>query len=212
LFEEILYWHEKYGVADFAFYDDALLVDAEHHICIFLEEVVRRSLDLRFHCPNGIHITYIDRGVAELMLKAGFTEIRLGLETSDRQLQDNLGRKFASGEFEKAVAHLKEAGFRSDQIGAYLLMGLPGQSHEQVAQTIAYVGRVGAVPYLSEYSPIPHTGLWEKAVAASRFDLDSDPLFHNNSILPCWSGEALEKVGELKAMARDIREKNRQRA
>jgi len=209
LLEEVLYWHKKYGVVDFAFYDDALLVDAKNHICIFLQEVVRRNLGLRFHCPNGIHITYIDRVVAKLLFKGGFKEIRLGLETSDQQLQDDLGRKFASGEFEKAVSHLKAAGFRSDQVGVYLLMGLPGQSHEQVAQTIACVGHVGAVPYLSEYSPIPHTGLWEQAVATSRFDLVSEPLFHNNSILPCWSGEALGKVHELKAMVREIREMER---
>jgi radical SAM superfamily enzyme YgiQ (UPF0313 family) len=209
LLEEVLYWHEKYGIVDFAFYDDALLVDAENHICIFLQEVVRRNLGLRFHCPNGIHITYINRVVAGLLFKAGFKEIRLGLETSDHQLQGHLGRKFASGEFEMAVSHLKAAGFRSDQVGVYILMGLPGQGHEQAAQTITYVGHAGAVPYLSEYSPIPHTELWEEAVAASRFDLVSEPLFHNNSILPCWSGESLEKVGELKAMVREIRERNR---
>jgi radical SAM superfamily enzyme YgiQ (UPF0313 family) len=211
LLDEVLYWHEKFNVVDFAFYDDALLVDAEHHICIFLEEAVRRNLDLRFHCPNGIHITYADRVVAELIFRAGFQEVRLGLETSDPQLQVHLGRKFSTGEFESAVVHLKKAGFRSDQIGVYLLMGLPGQSHEQVARTISYVGQIGAVPFLSEYSPIPHTGLWEKAVAASRFDLASEPLFHNNSILPCWSGEDLDKVGELKAMVREIREREKKR-
>jgi radical SAM superfamily enzyme YgiQ (UPF0313 family) len=209
LFEEVLFWHEKYNVTDFAFYDDALLVDAEHHICIFLEEVLRRNLDLRFHCPNGIHITFIDSVVAGLLFKAGFKAIRLGLETSDSQLQAHLGRKFAAGEFERAVSHLKAAGFRSDQLGGYIFMGLPGQSHKQVAQTIASVGQAGAVPYLSEYSPIPHTQLWEEAVAASRFDLLSEPLFHNNSILPCWSGEDFDKVGELKAMVREIRERAR---
>lgn len=211
LFQEVLYWHRDYSVMDFAFYDDALLTDSRHHICVFLEEVVRRNLELRFHCPNGIHITYIDSDVAGLLFKAGFKAIRLGLETSDPQLQGNLGRKFVTGEFERAVSHLKKAGFRSDQLGVYLFMGLPGQSHDQVAQTITYVAKVGAIPYLSEYSPIPHTELWEEAVATSRFDLTSEPLFHNNSILPCWSGEALEKVGSLKAMVREIRERERRR-
>ncbi|MFW6147825.1 MAG: B12-binding domain-containing radical SAM protein [Thermodesulfobacteriota bacterium] len=211
LTEEVLYWLEKYGVKDFAFYDDALLVDAENHICIFLEEVVRRNLDVRFHCPNGIHVAYVGRMVADLLFKAGFTEIRLGLETSDPQLQAHLGKKFVRGDFEKAVAWLKEAGFRPDQLGVYILMGLPSQSYEQVSRTIAYADHVGATPYLSEYSPIPHTKLWEEAAAASRFDLSSDPLFHNNSILPCWRGENLDKAGELKAMARKIRKRNGKR-
>jgi hypothetical protein len=211
LLEEVLYWHNKYQVMDFAFYDDALLVDAETHICIFLEEVLRRNIDLRFHCPNGIHIAYVDHVVAELMFKAGFKDVRLGLESDDLHLQSLLGRKFSPGDFEKAVFFLKQAGFRPDQIGVYMLMGLPGQTYEQVARTIAYVGHLGATPYLSEYSPIPHTALWDKAVAASRFDIASEPLFHNNSILPCWSGRDLAKVDELKAIVQEIREKNRQR-
>ena len=84
-------------------------------------------------------------------------------------------------------------------------MGLPGQTYDQVAETITYVGKAGAVPYLSEYSPIPHTQMWKEAVELSRFDLASDPLFHNNTIFPCWDGESLEKVNTLKSMAQNIR-------
>jgi hypothetical protein len=209
LLDEVLYWHKAHKAVDFAFYDDALLVDATHHICIFLEEIARRNLDLRFHCPNGIHITYVDKEVASLLHRAGFQTIRLGLETSDDSLQRDLGQKFSRGEFEAAIAHLRNAGFTADQIGAYILMGLPGQTYDQVASTITYVGEAGATPYLSEYSPIPHTELWKEAIAASRFDLASEPLFHNNSILPCWGREARERVGTLKAMVREIRERGR---
>jgi hypothetical protein len=35
------------------------------------------------------------------------------------------------------------------------------------------------------YTPIPHTALWPRAVAASRYDLASDPIFTNNAIMPC---------------------------
>ena len=209
LFEEVLFWHEAHGIMDFAFYDDALLMDAENHINLFLEEVVRHNLNVRFHCPNGLHITYIDQEIANLLNKAGFRSIRLGLETSDTALHKRLGKKFSGEEFEQAVAHLKRAGFTTDQIGSYILIGLPGQTDDQVAETIEYVGRTGTLPYLSEYSPIPHTGLWKEAVAASPFDLGSDPLFHNNSIMPCWDGDVFKRVNRLKRLAQDIRERAR---
>jgi radical SAM superfamily enzyme YgiQ (UPF0313 family) len=211
LLEEVLFWHMTYNVRDFAFYDDALLVDAKDHICLFLEEVVRRKLAVRFHCPNGIHITFIDKGIANLLHRAGFTTIRLGLETSDTELLRDLGEKFTGGEFERVVTYLKKAGFTTDQIGAYFLMGLPGQNPDQVAKTITYVGKAGAIPYLSEYSPIPHTAIWNDAVKVSRFDLASDPLFHNNTIFPCWSGEAFMDVRALKRMAQEVREEARKR-
>ncbi len=205
LFEEVLFWYKNYKVRDFAFYDDALLVDARDHIALFLEQLIKSNLALRFHCPNGLHITYIDRDIADLLYRAGFKMIRLGLETSDMMLNRALGRKFSQGEFERSVAHLRKAGFSPYQIGAYVLIGLPGQTHDQVAETITCVGKAGAMPYLSEYSPIPHTEMWKQAVKASRFDLESDPLFHNNTIFPCWNGDALKQVGRLKQMAQLIR-------
>jgi len=209
LFEEVFFWNTKYHIQNFAFYDDALLVDAENNICIFLEEVIKNNLDLQFHCPNGLHITYIDKITAALLYRAGFKTIRLGLETSDTKLHTNLGEKYSKGEFELAVNALKNAGFTTSQIGAYVLMGLPGQTYDQVVETITYVEKAGSVPYLSEYSPIPHTQMWEEAVAVSRFDVSSDPLFHNNTILPCWDGKSLEKVSALKNMAKEIRKKAR---
>jgi len=110
------------------------------------------------------------------------------------------------------VNHLKRAGFSSQQIGAYILMGLPFQTPIQVAETINYVGKTGAMPYLSEYSPIPHTEMWKDAVKVSRFDLEREPLFHNNTLLPCWSGDTLNEVRNLKNMAQDIRKNARNKS
>ncbi|MBN1225524.1 MAG: radical SAM protein [Deltaproteobacteria bacterium] len=205
LFEEVLFWYEKYKVTDFAFYDDALLVDAESHISIVLERIVKAGIPLRFHCPNGLHVAYIDKELASLLYKAGFKTIRLGLETSDVSLHKKLGEKFSVGQFERAVINLKQAGFSAGQIGAYILMGLPGQSYNQVEETIKDVGKIGATPYLSEYSPIPHTRMWEDAVSASRYDIASEPLFHNNTLVPCWDGEDLGKVSRLKNLALQLR-------
>jgi len=40
-----------------------------------------------------------------------------------------------------------------------------------------------------EYSPIPGTPMFARAKKASPFDIEEEPLFHNNSILPCqWEG------------------------
>ena len=208
LFEEVLFWYKKYKIIDFAFYDDALLVDGEKHISVFLEKIIKSGIDLRFHCPNGLHIAYIDNNMATLLHKAGFKTIRLGLETSDVNLHKDLGKKFSDGQFERAVTNLKQAGFPANQIGAYILMGLPGQTYSQVAETIKYVGKVGAMPYLSEYSPIPHTKMWKDALSVSRFDLSSEPLFHNNTIVPCWHGDNLSEVNRLKSMAQAIKKEN----
>ncbi len=206
ILEQVLYWHKNFGVRDFAFYDDALLLRSDTHISIFLEELTGMSLGLRFHTPNALHVREITPKIARLLQCVGFRTIRLGLETSDLEIHKDLDQKVFEGEFERAVYYLKEAGFSKKQIGAYILMGLPGQSVESVIKTIRFVSKTGAMPYLAEYSPLPHTPLWEKAIASSDYDLTSEPLFHNNTLLPCWSTDERASVPELKKMIKEARQ------
>ncbi len=206
ILEEIQYWHSRYGVRDFAFYDDALLVESDNHMGIVLEDLVRLNLNLRFHTPNALHVREISLDIARLLFLSGFRTIRLGLETSDMNQHSDLDNKISEGEFEKAVYNLKRAGFSSEEIGIYILIGLPGQSVDSVADTIKFVGSVGASPYLAEYSPLPHTPLWEKALSHSVYDLSSEPLFHNNTLLPCWDREQKEKLPELRRLVQEIRQ------
>jgi radical SAM superfamily enzyme YgiQ (UPF0313 family) len=203
--EEVLHWHKNYGVKDFAFYDDALLLYSDTHMSVFLEELIGMNLGLRFHTPNALHIREITSEIAGLLQRAGFRTIRLGLETSDLEMHKDLDQKISEGEFEKAVGHLRNAGFSKKQIGAYILMGLPGQPVESVMNTIRFVAGTGAAPYLAEYSPLPHTPMWEKATASSDYDLASEPLFHNNTLLPCWSVGERARTPELKKLVRVAR-------
>ena len=204
--EEILFWHHEHGVRDFAFYDDALLVESESHIEWVLEKLIERNLDLRFHSPNGLHVSEISQHLATLLMKAGFKTIRLGLETSDQNLHHALHDKFSQGDFEKAVYRLKKAGFAEKDIGAYILTGLPGQSVASVMDTIKLTKRAGASPYLAEFSPIPHTPLWKKALSASQYDLADEPLYHNNTLLPCWDPEQRKELSRLKQMVLEVRQ------
>lgn len=183
--EEITAWHEKYNVKDFVFYDDALLVDAEKHAVPMLEGIINAGLKVRFHTPNAVHIREISKQTARLMFHAGFKTLRLGLETTSLDIRNELDKKVTLSEFVSAITCLKEAGFDQRGIGVYLLAGLPGQHVDSIEHSIQTVKRTGATPILAYYSPIPKTTLWRQAVAASRYNLESDPLFTNNAILPC---------------------------
>lgn len=203
--KEILYWQGVYGIRDFAFYDDALLVKSDTHMVPILENLIKRDVNLRFHTPNALHVREISSHVAKLLYQSGFRTIRLGLETSDVNQHNEMDKKVSEGEFERAVGNLKRAGFTKREIGAYILMGLPGQTVNSVIHTIKFVDKTGAIPYLAEYSPLPHTQMWKKALSHAAYDLSSEPLFHNNTLLPCWDESQRRKVPELKRMVREIR-------
>ena len=203
---EIEYWNTKYKVYDFAFYDDALLINSERHIIPVIENLKIKGINnIRFHTPNALHVREISPTVARLLFSSGFKTIRLGLETSDMDMHRDLDKKVSLGDFEMAVKNLQDAGYTKKDIGAYILMGLPGQSIESVTKTVRFADKAGAMPYLAEYSPLPETPLWESSVACSRYDLKLDPIFHNNCLLSCWSEEQIQRLSGLKRLVKEIR-------
>jgi radical SAM superfamily enzyme YgiQ (UPF0313 family) len=199
--DEIEYWVNQFGVRNFVFYDDALMFEPEAHLIPLLELIISKKMPIYFHTPNGMHTRGITKKVAQLMEHAGFRTLRLGLESCDPEFQLTSGGKVTNLEFESAIANLHTTGYTADQIGVYLLTGLPNQHAEEVERSIRYVKTCGARPYLSEYSPIPGTTLWEQAVTASQFDIAVDPLYHNNSIFPCqWEGFTIDQLHQLKLL------------
>ncbi len=203
--KEIVYWHKNFNVRDFVFYDDALLLNADRHISVILEGILRLGLNLRFHTPNAVHIRFISGELAILMKCAGFKTIRLGLESIDPEFHSSYDIKVKKEEFERAGAYLREAGFFRDELGAYILWGLPGQDIKSVVKTAEFAASLGVSPYLTEFSPIPETALWEEALKYTRYPIDIDPLFQNNTLLPCVNPIDWDEIQKIKDYTRALR-------
>ena len=209
---EIEYYQKDLGVTDIAFYDDALLVNpvrsehgkdnnrfgnfnisvsdasngvnAESHIHPILDGIIQRGLNkqVRFHTPNGLHIRYIDKPLAQKLYQANFKTIRLGFES----LEDP---KTSKDQLIMVIAYLKEAGFTNENIGVYVLMGLPGQDLAEVDRTIEFVHKCGAQVRISQYSPVPGSSDFIKLLPQYP-ELASEPLLHNKSIYYCHAKDA----------------------
>ncbi len=199
VFAEIEYWHTRFGVKNFPFYDDALLVNMEKYAFPLLETLIESDVDAWFHTPNALHIRQITPKAAELMYRAGFKTIRLGLETTDFSADRPHDVKVKAAEFHSALTSLKKAGFKRSQIGAYLLCGLPGQDLDQVAVSVETVKQAGILPVLAYYTPIPHTRMWNDAVQNSRYNIEKYPACTNNTVFPCLkSHRDINRISQLK--------------
>jgi radical SAM superfamily enzyme YgiQ (UPF0313 family) len=185
--EEIRFWLNEYEVNNFAFYDDALLYNSHNHIIPILKGIIKENLSCNFHTPNGLHIREINSSLASLLKETGFKTLRFGLETIYPENQKRTGNKITNQEFRKAIKTLLSVGFKQDELGVYLLAGLPGQKWKEIKESIEFVWECGARPIIAEYSPIPGTKLWKESVTSSKYNLLEEPVFHNNSIFPCES-------------------------
>ena len=199
-----IYHQASLGAQDFAFYDDALLLDKEKYFYPLCHELRSKYMDgIRFHTPNGLHVREIDEECAVTLKETGFSTIRLSLESIDPKIVGAGSGKVARGEYLKAVRYLLDAGYSSNDCETYILLGLPGQDVDSVKDTIDFVHSAGGKPKLAEFSPIPGTPSFE-AAADKLPELRSEPLLHNNSVYSSWiSGNiSPEELQELKDLAR----------
>lgn len=185
--DQIIYWAENRQTRHFAFYDDALLLDNASSFKKILKTIIERNLELQLHLPNGIHPRHIDQELATLMFSARVKTIRLSFETINHQRQRDMSSKVDEHDLVQAISTLGKAGYGSDEIGVYVLMGLPDQSFDEVRDSVEFVRRTGATVHIASFSPIPGTKEWMKAIKHKLWDPDSDLLLTNNSIFPIWS-------------------------
>lgn len=192
--EEIEGLMEATGAKDIAFYDEALLYNPERHIIPILNGIKARGIGARLHTPNGLHARFLTEEMARLLKECDFAEPRLGFESSSASRQASTGGKVTSEELKRAVMYLKEAGYRNDEIGVYLLIGLPDQSYEEAEESLLFVNSLGARVHLEEYSPVPGTPYYEM----SGIPKDADPLMHNNSVFPLYDSRRFAEFQKLK--------------
>ena len=195
--------HRTLGTTQFAFYDDALLVNKGKALLPFLELVIESALPLSFFTPNGLHVREIDSDLARLMKKAGFEDIRLGFESGSENFHRRFGGKMEVSMMSRCIEVLRDAGFQ--RVTTYVLAGLPGQFAGEVEESIRYISRFGVRIEIAGYSPIPGSPLWQKSVRLSRYPLEEEPLTHNNSIHPMeWRGFTRADMKRLKTLAKDL--------
>jgi molybdenum cofactor biosynthesis enzyme MoaA len=188
------------GCRNIAFYDDALLADAENGLQPFLEEVLRREHRLNFHTPNALHARLLTPELARLMVRAGFKTFYLGFESVEDSWQESTGGKVSSEHLARAAATLREAGADMSGVTAYVIVGHPRDSEQKVEGAMREARRLGLRVMLSEFSPIPGTPDGE--AARQWVDLD-EPLNHNKTAF------AIRRLGEgeinrLKALCREL--------
>ena len=210
LIAEVKHNYEKYCVTNYAFYDDALFVNKEKYIVPFLEKIIELPQKFEFYSPNGLFAKPIDEKLAELMFEAGFKMVRLGLESTVSKWQKASSNKVSKDDFARAVKNLRKAGFRNRDIEAYLIMGLPEETFEDVKESLEFVYENSAISRLTSYTPIPRTIDWSRAVQLGLIEENCDPLLTNNSIYPCASKIlTIEQFQELKHIMNKFNEEVR---
>ena len=179
----------RYGIRQFAFYEDNFLIEKEHFRAIL--EGIANDPDLRgnvhLHAPEGIEVRLIDASLAQLMRNAGFERVYLPLENINADVIKSWNRSHSNVQmFERAVQNCVDAGFilRNMQINAFLLFGTPGEDVRDVVDSIIFASsRIGSViPML--FTPVPGSALYEEYRDYLFDEMDFDLEHLNGKLFP----------------------------
>jgi radical SAM superfamily enzyme YgiQ (UPF0313 family) len=170
------------GVREIGFLDDALLIEAERYAMPMFEQLADAGAPVSMHTPNSVHVARITPDLAHVMYEAGVTMLVLSLETVSKERMSSFSQKTNMEQFEGAVGMLLDAGYDPSQIRTFILFGLPGQTIDEALDTRAFVERLGVVPRVLSFSPVPRTTEFDRAVESGLIEADSDPVLQNNKV------------------------------
>jgi len=151
--EQILgYGYDRIWIADDVF---TLRKDYVIGIC---NEIIKRSLNFSWECLS--RVDNFDLDMAEIMKKAGCARIFFGIESGNDEVLQIMKKHITIKEATKSIITAKKVGLR---VGAFFIIGYPGENDDTILQTIKYSNSL-PIDYLS-YTfpyPMPGTGLYEK--------------------------------------------------
>jgi radical SAM superfamily enzyme YgiQ (UPF0313 family) len=155
---EIFRHQQEFNTEHFIIFDDALLINKKKRFqAVFSRLAQELPPQIQFHAPNGLHTREIDKKTAAILYAARFKTLRLSFESLAPKILRQSDNKVKREQMEKAVGSLEKAGYRRSQLEVYLLFGYPGQTMSDMEKTLAFVGKMGLVPHLALFSPVPGT-------------------------------------------------------
>lgn len=143
------------GIRHFDVEDDNFTFRRGYVIELF-ERIADLGLPITFSAMNGLSYLSLDDEILLKMRQAGFATLNIALVSSDRSVLEFTSRPHTLERFFQVVGAATRLGFR---ITAYLILGMPGQTVEEMWRTVKTLSGspclVGASPfYFTPGSPI----------------------------------------------------------
>jgi radical SAM superfamily enzyme YgiQ (UPF0313 family) len=166
ILKEMRECQKQYGIQIFDIEDDNFTFDQERAkrlmslvIENFGEENLPAAGRLELSAMNGISFASLDGELLKLMKRAGFHTINLSFVSVDPLTKERMKRPKTTTEFDKILEEVEQVGLN---VIAYAILGMPGQTIEEMVDTLIYLMGKKVLIGPSVYYPTPGTPLFER--------------------------------------------------
>jgi radical SAM superfamily enzyme YgiQ (UPF0313 family) len=160
IIREMVECQKQYGIQIFDIEDDNFTFDQERAkrlMSLIIENFGERGIELS--AMNGVSFASLDGELLRLMKKAGFKTINLSLVSASPLTKERMGRPKTIIEFDKIIEKVEQVGLN---VIAYAILGMPGQTIEEMVDTLIYLMGRKVLIGPSIYYPTPGTHLFER--------------------------------------------------
>ena len=120
------------------------------------QRIIDKGLNLKWVCEA--RLDNLDRELVSLMVEAGCTRVKLGVESGSDRILKTLNKGITTDTIRQGVAIIKE--YRLP-LTIYLMVGFPGETNEDLHKTIELAKELDADYYsLSVLAPYYGTQIW----------------------------------------------------
>jgi anaerobic magnesium-protoporphyrin IX monomethyl ester cyclase len=151
---------KEYGIEIFDVEDDNFTFDqgrAKKLMSLMIETFGEGGIKLS--AMNGVSFASLDEELLRLMKKAGFHTINLSFISIDSSTKERMRRPKPTVEFDKILENAERAGL---SVIAYAIPGMPGQTIEEMVNTLIDLMSRRVLIGPSVYYPTPGTPLFEQ--------------------------------------------------
>ncbi len=157
--DEMQFVHDKYGVDQVTFYDDAFTVNRERVLKI-CEELHFRKLNMAWDC--GTRVDMVDKQLLKIMRDAGCIAVWLGVESGSEAILGAMNKRIKLNQTRKAYKDAQDVGLLTI---ANTVLGFPGETEETARETIRFIKELNPDDvgfYVA--TPYPGTPMYDQVV------------------------------------------------
>jgi radical SAM superfamily enzyme YgiQ (UPF0313 family) len=155
---EMMACQKQYGIEVFDIEDDNFTFDQERAkqlMNLIINSFGERKIELS--AMNGISFASLDGELLNLMKRAGFHTINLSYVSTNPSTKERMRRPEPTTEFDKVLEKAEQIGLH---VIAYAILGMPGQTIEEMVDTLMYLMGEKVLVGPSIYYPTPGTPLF----------------------------------------------------
>lgn len=131
--DEIEELRDRYDIGHITFLDDDLLSDPKDFM-VFLEEIIRRKLDITWDASNGLIAAFITPPIMDAMVASGCVGFNLGIESGNPQILREVHKPGTVDGFRKCKALTDK--YPQVFVKGFLMIGFPNETLTMLLDTV----------------------------------------------------------------------------